>query len=65
MNDNIKIINIDQRFLYLLRDPLKIRKINKNVIQCSIDYEDEDKIFTNVDMKIMNLNNQNLLYFNL
>ena len=65
VNDNIKIINIDQRFLYLLKDPLKIKKINKNIIQCSVNYEDEDKTFTNVDMKIMNLNNQNLLYFNL
>jgi hypothetical protein len=65
INDNIKILNIDKRLFYHLKDPLKIKKINHNIIQCHINYDEEDIRYTNIDMKIMNLNNQNLIYFNL
>jgi len=67
--DYIKIINnqntkLNQFFIY----PLKIRKIKDNLILCDINFNFEEEIeykSSNIDMKIMNISNQNLIYFNL
>ena len=66
-NDMIKIINIQTYDMYLveiLSNPLKIKAIKENMIFCKIDGNHPDKIFNNIDMKILNISNQNMLYFN-
>jgi hypothetical protein len=68
MCDMIKIINIqttDMYILELLSNPLKIKAIKENMIFCRIDGgAADDKLFTNIDMKILNISNQNMIYFN-
>jgi hypothetical protein len=66
--DFIKMINhrkhnLDELFVY----PLKIKRIKDNIIVCETnDYcEYENKILTNIDMKLINISNQNIIYFNL
>ncbi len=66
-NDMIKIINIQTYDMYLveiLSNPLKIKAIKENMIFCMIDGNHPDKIFNNIDMKILNISNQNMVYFN-
>ena len=65
--DYIKIINNNSFFLLnILQSPLKIKKIHRNVIICEYFNinELETKKYTNIDMKIMNMSNQNIIYFN-
>jgi hypothetical protein len=53
--------------LELLSNPLKIKAIKENMIFCRIDGGGgaaDDKLFTNIDMKILNISNQNMIYFN-
>lgn len=66
--DYIKVINNNSRnnLFHIFQEPLKIRKIQENIVVCEYRGFDEieDRIFTNIDMKIMNMSNQNILYFN-
>lgn len=67
VNDMIKIININTYDMYiveLLSNPLKIKAIKENMIFCKIDDLHEDRVFNNIDMKILNISNQNMIYFN-
>ena len=67
IGDYIKIINNNSLFLLnVLQSPLKIKKIQKNIIICEHTgiSELETNQYTNIDMKIMNMSNQNILYFN-
>ena len=67
VKDMIKIINIqtyDMYIIELLSNPLKIKAIKDNMIFCKIDGEHQDKIYNNIDMKILNISNQNMIYFN-
>ena len=66
VNDNIKIINIQEssKLEMILNRPFKIKKINKNVIICKLDESYEPEVFNDIDMKIMNMSNQNIIYFN-
>ena len=66
VKDFIKIINNNSYNLsYIFQDPLKIKKIQDNIIICEYRglEELESKIYTNIDMKIMNMSNQHILYF--
>ena len=66
-NDTIKIINIqtyDMQLVELLSNPLKIKAIKENMVFCKIDDSHPDKVFNNIDMKILNISNQNMIYFN-
>ena len=66
ISDYIKIINNNTSTLFqVLQDPLKIKKIQENVIICEytgLEYL-ENRIYTDIDMKLMNMSNQNILYF--
>jgi len=66
VSDNIKIINIQDssKLEMILNRPFKIKKINKNVIICKLDESYEPEVFNDIDMKIMNMSNQNIIYFN-
>lgn len=67
VKDMIKIINIqtyDMYIIELLSNPLKIKAIKDNMIFCKIDGEHQDKVYNNIDMKILNISNQNMIYFN-
>ena len=67
IKDMIKIINIQTFDMYLvemLSNPLKIKAIKENMVFCKIDGEHPDKAFNNIDMKILNISNQNMIYFN-
>ena len=67
IKDYIKIINNNSPSLtHIINEPLKIKKIHENIIICEytgLSYLDSG-IHTNIDMKIMNMSNQNILYFN-
>ena len=66
ISDYIKVINNNTSTLFqVLQDPLKIKKIQENVIICEytgLEYL-ENRIYTDIDMKLMNMSNQNILYF--
>ena len=64
-DDMIKLININSRkYKRLFTYPLKIIKIQENCISCNL--EDEYKNITDegIDMKMLNISNQNIIYFN-
>ena len=67
ISDYIKIINNNTSTLFqVLQDPLKIKKIQNNIIICEytgLDHLD-NRIYTDIDMKVMNMSNQNIFYFN-
>lgn len=64
-NDSIKIINNRTHELsHLLSQPYKIYKIVKNMIFCKIYDEYSNKKYDNIDMRIMNMSNQNVLFIN-
>ena len=63
VNDYIKIINNYTRDFNNITYPLKIKNIEKNIIIC--DYKcNKPKTFTNIDMKLLNTSNQNIIFFN-
>ena len=63
--DNIKIINNNTYGLYRLSQvPLKINNIKENIIYCWLPEKFENKIYNNSDMKILNISNQNIIFFN-
>jgi hypothetical protein len=67
VKDMVKIINIqtyDMYIIELLSNPLKIKAIKDNMIFCKIDGDHQDKVYNNIDMKILNISNQNMIYFN-
>ena len=67
VKDMVKVINIqtyDMYIIELLSNPLKIKAIKDNMIFCKIDGEHQDKMYNNIDMKILNISNQNMIYFN-
>ena len=65
VGDNIKIINNNSFTLFnILQEPLKIKKIENNIIYCRLSEKYEESVYDNIDMKIMNISNQNIIYFN-
>ena len=65
VDDMIKLININSRkYKRLFTYPLKIIEIKENCISCNL--EDEYKNITDegIDMKMLNISNQNIIYFN-
>jgi hypothetical protein len=68
IGDFIKVINNNShnQLFHIFQEPLKIKKLHDNILICEYrGLEDiENNIFTNIDMKIMNTSNQNILYFN-
>ena len=65
VNDYIKVINNNTfQLLQALQNPLKIEGIKDNIIVCHLDIHIDDGTYNNIDMKIMNMSNQNIVYFN-
>ena len=67
VNDHIKIININSYNMDLvdiLSVPMQINAIKDNIIFCKLNGKYNDNIFNDIDMKILNMSNQNLLIFN-
>lgn len=65
VGDNIKIINNNSYTLFtILQSPLCIKKMEDNLIYCKLPEKQEEFTYDNIDMKIMNMSNQNILYFN-
>lgn len=67
VNDMIKILNINTfeiELLEIISSPLKVSAIKNNMIFCAFEGEKKNKIYNNIDMKIINMSNQNLLIFN-
>lgn len=67
INDMIKVLNtntFDIKLMEVLSNPLKVNAIKKNMIFCSTEVEHENKVYNNIDMRIMNMSNQNLIIFN-
>jgi len=66
--DYIKVINNNShnQLFHIFQEPLKIKKIQDNILVCEYRGFDEieNRTFTNIDMKIMNMSNQNIIYFN-
>ena len=65
IGDMIKLININSRkYRRLFSYPLKIKEIKGNHIICDLDDEYNDIKQETIDMKILNVSNQNMIYFN-
>lgn len=67
INDSIKVINtynFTADLMNLLRSPFSIQRIVDNQIFCRLPYNTVDSIYNNIDMKILNMSNQNVLFFN-
>ena len=63
--DNIKIINNHTYDLYKLSNiPLQINNIIDNIIYCWLPEKFKNSKYNNCDMKILNLSNQNIIFFN-
>ena len=63
--DNIKIINNHTYDLHKLsRTPLQVNNIVNNIIYCWLPEKFNDCKYDNSDMKILNLSNQNVIFFN-
>lgn len=65
VGDSIKIINNKTKeFQSLQSEPLKISKVSDNNIYCVLPEDYPNQVNKNVDMKLLNMSNQNILYFN-
>lgn len=65
IGDNIKVINNHTYDLYKLsRLPLKINNIIDNIIYCWLPEKLKNCSYDDSDMKILNLSNQNIIFFN-
>lgn len=64
--DYIKIINdVTKELQDIFKKPLQIKEINENKITCHIPpHYRQAKTYDNLNMKLMNLSNQNIFYFN-
>jgi len=62
-NDYVKVINNYTKSLKSLNYPLKIKRIEKNKIICSFTSR-LNKKYSDIDMKLLNTSNQNIIYFN-
>ena len=66
-NDFIKIINygnLNHKISKIIKEPLLITMIKNNVIGCEIEYNENDLTYNDIDMKIINTSNQNMVFFN-
>ena len=63
IGDYIKIINNYTRSFKSLVYPLKIKRIEKNILICDFNSKINKK-YSDVDMKLLNTSNQNIIYFN-
>ena len=63
VGDFIKIINNYTKAFKSLIYPLKIKRIEKNIIICDFNSKLTKK-YSDVDMKLLNTSNQNIIYFN-
>lgn len=65
IGDNIKVINNHTYDLYKLsRLPLKINNIIDNIIYCWLPEKLKNCSYDDSDMKLLNLSNQNIIFFN-
>jgi len=65
VGDIIKLININLRkYKRLFTYPLKIKEIQDNLITCDLEDEYKDITDETIDMKMLNISNQNIVYFN-
>ena len=63
VGDFIKIINNYTKTFKSIVYPLKIKRIEKNIIICDFNSKLTKK-YSDVDMKLLNTSNQNIIYFN-
>ena len=63
VNDYIKIINNYTKG-FKINYPLKIQRIEENIIICLYENDKKSKKYSDVDMKLLNTSNQNIIYFN-
>jgi len=60
----IKIIN-NYTKSFKINYPLKIQRIEENIIICLFENDKKNpKKYSDVDMKLLNTSNQNIIYFN-
>lgn len=65
VGDQIKVINSQSKqWKQWFTGPLLIDSIEKNKITCIYPYTGKEKIDESVDMKLMNISNQNVITFN-
>jgi hypothetical protein len=65
VGNNIKVLNIhsNDELQSILQLPFKIKKIDKNLITCKTSEQFKSETYNNIDMKLMNMSNQNIIYF--
>ena len=63
VGDFVKIINNYTKAFKSLVYPLKIKRKEKNILICDFNSKITKK-YSDVDMKLLNTSNQNIIYFN-
>ena len=63
-SENKVICNSKHHIRKYLRDPLQITMVKNNVVGCEIDYNEEENTYNDIDMKLLNISNQNIIFFN-
>lgn len=65
VGDQLKVINSQSKqWKQWFTEPLLIDSIEKNKITCNYPYTGKEKIDESVDMKLLNISNQNVITFN-
>jgi hypothetical protein len=65
IGDQLKVINSQSKqWKQWFTEPLLIESIDKNKITCNYSYTGKEKIDESVDMKLLNISNQNVITFN-
>jgi len=66
LNDYLKVINLSTNIMelrYLLLEPMKVIMIEKNRLFFKTNYIMNNTVIDDIEMKLMNVSNQNVLFF--
>ena len=66
LHDYFKVLNLSTNIMelrYLLLEPMKVVKVEKNRLHFKTNYIMNNTIVEDIEMKLMNVSNQNVLFF--
>ena len=66
LNDYLKVINLSTNIMelrYLLLEPMKVIMIEKNRLFFKTNYIMNNTVIDDIEMKLMNVSNQNIIFF--
>ena len=66
LNDYLKVLNLSTNIMelrYLLLEPMKVNMLEKNKLCFKTNYIMNNTVVDDIEMKLMNISNQNVLFF--